>query len=67
MCVQVYEAVGKGVVEGLFEGYNGTIFAYGQIRFRAPAEPFIVILCAIALSAIGRQGASNRNEDPLTQ
>ena len=45
----------------------GAIFAYGQIRFRAPAEPFIVILCAVALSAIGRQGASSRNEDPLTQ
>ncbi len=58
----IWPLLAPGVVVSL-----GAIFAYGQIRFRAPAEPFIVILCAVALSAIGRQGASSRNEDPLTQ
>ncbi len=29
---QVYTAVAKPVVDGLFEGYNGTIFAYGQVK-----------------------------------
>lgn len=28
---EIYDVVGKSVVEGLFEGYNGTIFAYGQV------------------------------------
>ena len=28
---EVYDMVGKPVVEGLFEGYNGTVFAYGQV------------------------------------
>lgn len=27
---ELYEHVAKPVVEGLFEGYNGTVFAYGQ-------------------------------------
>ena len=29
---QVYNTVAKPVVDGLFEGYNGTIIAYGQVR-----------------------------------
>jgi hypothetical protein len=29
---EVYETVAKPVVDGLFEGFNGTIFAYGQVR-----------------------------------
>ncbi len=28
---QVYNTVAKPVVDGLFEGYNGTIIAYGQV------------------------------------
>jgi 4-amino-4-deoxy-L-arabinose transferase-like glycosyltransferase len=32
----------------------GTLFAYGQTRFRVPAEPCIVVLAAVALAAIGR-------------
>jgi hypothetical protein len=31
MQADVYDVVGRPVVEGLFEGYNGTIFAYGQV------------------------------------
>ena len=27
---EIYERVGKPVVENLFKGFNGTIFAYGQ-------------------------------------
>ena len=41
----------------------GAIFAYGQVRFRAPAEPFIVILCCVAISAVGSK--KSRTETPL--
>lgn len=33
----------------------GTLFAYGQTRFRAPAEPCLVVLAAVALSALRRR------------
>ena len=36
---QVYDAVAKPVVDGLFEGYNGTIFAYGQVGAAGGARP----------------------------
>lgn len=29
---QVYDACAAGVVESVLDGYNGTIFAYGQVR-----------------------------------
>ena len=33
----------------------GTVFAYGQTRFRAPAEPCLVVLAAVALAAVRRR------------
>lgn len=54
----IWPLLSPGIVVSL-----GAIFAYGQVRFRAPAEPFIVILCAVALSALGKQRpASEANE-----
>jgi hypothetical protein len=29
---QVYDRAARGIVQGIFQGYNGTIFAYGQVR-----------------------------------
>lgn len=33
----------------------GTVLAFGQTRFRAPAEPVLVVLAAVALAAVGRR------------
>lgn len=33
----------------------GTVFAYGQTRFRAPAEPGLVVLAAVAITAVRRR------------
>jgi 4-amino-4-deoxy-L-arabinose transferase-like glycosyltransferase len=41
----------------------GTLFAYGQTRFRAPAEPCIVVLAAVALAAIGRRAPNDPSAD----
>ncbi len=42
---QVYDAIAKPVVDGLFEGYNGTIFAYGQVLpSRCPCRMFLFIV-----------------------
>jgi hypothetical protein len=30
----------------------GTILAYGQTRFRVPAEPSLVVLAAVAIAAL---------------
>jgi 4-amino-4-deoxy-L-arabinose transferase-like glycosyltransferase len=49
----VWPLLAAGIVVSL-----GTIFAYGQVRFRAPAEPFIVVLCAVAISALGRESSA---------
>jgi len=32
---QVYEAIGKPIVSSVVQGFNGTIFAYGQVRLRS--------------------------------
>ena len=37
----------------------GTVLAFGQTRFRAPAEPVIVVLAAVALAAIGRRSQAS--------
>lgn len=30
MCVQLYRSIAEPVVDSVLEGYNGTVFAYGQ-------------------------------------
>jgi hypothetical protein len=35
----------------------GTLASYGQTRFRAPAEPCIVVLAAVALAAVRRRSS----------
>ncbi|MBJ7513518.1 MAG: glycosyltransferase family 39 protein [Acidimicrobiia bacterium] len=57
----IWPLLAPGVVVSL-----GAIFAYGQIRFRAPAEPFIVILCAVALSAIGNKSRISPVSEAVT-
>lgn len=37
--VQVYETCAAPVVESVLNGYNGTIFAYGQVRTSTPLLP----------------------------
>ena len=37
----------------------GTVFAYGQTRFRAPAEPCLVVLAAVAIVAIRRRAPAD--------
>lgn len=37
----------------------GTVLAFGQTRFRAPAEPVLVVLAAVALAALTRRGRSD--------
>ena len=34
----VYGLVAQDVVEGVLRGYNGTIFAYGQVKFKIEKE-----------------------------
>lgn len=34
---EIYEAIGRPVVEAVLEGYNGTVLAYGQTGSGAPA------------------------------
>ncbi|MBK5287865.1 MAG: glycosyltransferase family 39 protein [Acidimicrobiia bacterium] len=44
----------------------GAILSYGQTRFRVPAEPVIVVLAAVALSAVvGVPGRRARRDDPI--
>jgi len=38
---EVFDTVAKDVVNNVLEGYNGTIFAYGQVTLFKPQElPF---------------------------
>ena len=46
---QVYDAVAKPVVDGLFEGYNGTIFAYGQVGARSTTHNFSVFVSMVEI------------------
>ena len=44
----------------------GAILSYGQTRFRVPAEPVIVVLAAVALSAVvATRGRPARPDDPI--
>lgn len=40
----------------------GTILAYGQTRFRVPAEPTIVVLAAVSLAALSQRWWPERGE-----
>ncbi len=43
----------------------GAVLSYGQTRFRVPAEPVIVVLAAVSLSALaGVRGRRVRRDDP---
>lgn len=48
--MQVYETCAAPVVESVLNGYNGTIFAYGQVRTCTPLRPcFHFIRVAVSL------------------
>ncbi len=44
----------------------GAVLSYGQTRFRVPAEPVIVVLAAVTLSAaVAARGRRARSDDPI--
>lgn len=38
--IDIYNETARPIVESCIEGYNGTIFAYGQVRGSSPRPPF---------------------------
>ncbi len=37
--IEVFDITAKPIIDSVMEGYNGTIFAYGQVRGRPPTRP----------------------------
>jgi hypothetical protein len=50
--LQVFERVARNVVMGSIEGYNGTIFAYGQVRSAADSSGFAAAAAAAAANQV---------------
>jgi hypothetical protein len=51
---EIYDFVGKSVVEGLFEGYNGTIFAYGQVRKTGERAAWVTLVYPVSCTSTDR-------------
>lgn len=59
---EVFDVVGKPIANAVLEGFNGTVFAYGQTGKRVGVElvapPGQVLRPTLRLKATGRAGAA---------
>ena len=58
-----YEESCYDLVEGVMEGYNGTIFAYGQVNPRAVLQFVLLVLVAAAIHAYTPRARSIRGNE----